>query len=222
MEYFQKTQIDRFVNMVLSNYDIMVYDFLQVDLPAFRYPFPLFYQRENFYRELETEIFCLNSQKLLHNENESVYLEAVNLAGCIATGKSLIDAFTNFLQAYFECQDARHLNNRFKIDAVSEEENERLSHIYSQFDKDFTFQKMVDRLINDGWYIANKAYYNTILFHPNSKVTFTIPNYSNRDDGHFHQIYKYSHLIGENQAHRVATYDQRQEKWDRMRRRSNK
>lgn len=97
---------------------------------------------------------------------------ARNIPGCMAHGGNREDAMVQFLRAFFECEDYRHLNKMYKMNQVS--------HYFTDWfaeSGDIKYDSLIDKLDSKEWKVTHEAYYNSIVtFSPRKrKVTLTIP-----------------------------------------------
>lgn len=167
--YFTKEEIDRYVMFVEEQGNEVIQDAIDQSLPAYRYDFPIFFQKWEYYREFSVDIMFLFT-----SPQRGGILNAINIPGCMAYGKNKKEGLTNFLRAFFEVEDFRHLNKMYKMNQISFS-----MQSYIMPPGDIKYNELVNDLMSLGWTLEHKAHYNSILINKNSskKLSITIPNW---------------------------------------------
>lgn len=123
--------------------------------------------------QIEIPMIYFSASKIEFILNEALVagnsIQSINMAGCMAVGKDLNEAYDNYLYALIECIDVRKRNN------------------ITLMQKSYTFQhidpnikaipriELINELEKSGWVSHVYCLKNEILINPSSNVTYTIP-----------------------------------------------
>ena len=135
----------------------------------------LYDQGLSYYRA-EIPILFIGSQNIYTFTNEILVadniIQSLNMPGCIAIGKNIIDAFSNYFYALIECADARYRNGMDFMNII------QFIDINILGSKEIEREQLIKRLNALGWTICYEGIHNTVLLKQGSKVSYTIPRIS--------------------------------------------
>lgn len=182
-KYFTKIEVDNMVDRVYENASEIIEELLTYDHPAYRFEFPLFFEKWDYFRELDIDIMIHTSSDI----NSGVTFNAINIPGCMAFGRDKKEGLLNFFRAFFECEDFRHLNNMSKMNQISFK-----SKHWGLLSDYISYDKLISDLDIEGWRIGNCSHYNSILVHKETvrKLSFSIPNWP-IIPGHLHNLIRH-------------------------------
>jgi len=165
--YFDVEQIESMHKYVLKSLKPYIDFLLKAVTPhAFRIEIPMIYFKEGKLETFKNEALVVGNS-----------IQATNMAGCMAVGNDLAEAYFNYLYALIECTDVRHRNNIHLMHSV---------HTMRYIDpnsRSLLRTEIISELKNAGWDHEVNCFKNSILWKPGSQVTYTIPQTEFIDEG---------------------------------------
>ncbi len=165
-QQYDKDQIDDLMDFLMIQSEPVRNYFLSQNIDSYRTEIPMLYVRGKEIKTFPHELMVIKNS-----------IQSLNMPGCIATGKDINEAYRNYFRALIECTDTRYQNGLGLMNIV------HTMNIYNLNSKDMSRNELTKELKDSGWTQEYQGVYNTILFHPKSKITYTIPKHEIIEEG---------------------------------------